>query len=52
VLYSGCTLVEDSGSVIGPAGVPRGTLSAWKSRYLNNDEFAERIDAKLQESGK
>lgn len=33
------------------AGVPRGTLSAWKSRYLNNDEFAARIDAKRQESG-
>jgi len=34
------------------AGVPRGALSACKSRCLNNDEFAERIDAKLQESGK
>lgn len=34
------------------AGVPRGALRAWKSRCLNNDEFAERIGAKLQESGK
>ena len=34
------------------AGVPRGALSAWKNRCLNNDEFAERVDAKLQESGK
>jgi len=34
------------------AGVPRGALSAWKSHCLNSDEFAERIDAKLQESGK
>jgi len=34
------------------AGVPRGALSVWKNRCLNSDEFAERVDAKLQESGK
>lgn len=34
------------------AGVSRGAHSACKCRCLNNDEFAERIAAKRQESGK
>lgn len=56
--YSGSALVEDSGSVICPAGATQpaacdgvDALAADCPKGAN-DEFAERIDAKLQESGK
>lgn len=58
MLYSGCALVEDSGSGIGPAGAARPAarddLDALAADCPKgaNDEFAERIDAKPQESGK
>ncbi len=28
-------------------GVPRGTVNSWRDRYLEDDEFAERIDLAL-----
>lgn len=31
-------------------GIPRGTLSQWKVRYLNDYEFAELIDRVIDES--
>lgn len=32
------------------ANIPRGTLNAWKNRYLKDDGFAERIDKALRDS--
>lgn len=34
-------------------GIPRGTIAQWKNRYLDEEEFAERIDKfiDLEEEG-
>lgn len=41
------------GIVAKELGIPRGTISKWKQRYLDEEEFAERIDKliDLEEEG-